>query len=145
MKRLITMFLCCGMISAFGSDAVKASQWGFHAENATECLQKAIDSGAPKILVDNMGKDWIVDKIHLRSDLELTFADGVTVRALPGAFHGLNDSLFEATDCKNISLKGNGKVRLVMNKKDYQDIKRYKPSEWRNTLCFRGCENIHVT
>ena len=116
MKRLITMFLCCGMISAFGSDAVKASQWGFHAENATECLQKAIDSGAPKILVDNMGKDWIVDKIRLRSDLELTFADGVTVRALPGAFHGLNDSLFEATDCKNISLKGNGKVRLVMNK-----------------------------
>lgn len=145
MKRLITMFLCCGMISAFGSDAVKASQWGFHAENATECLQKAIDSGAPKILVDNMGKDWIVDKIRLRSDLELTFADGVTVRALPGAFHGLNDSLFEATDCKNISLKGNGKVRLVMNKKDYQDIKRYKPSEWRNTLCFRGCENVLVS
>ena len=80
MKRLITMFLCCGMISAFGSDAVKASQWGFHAENATECLQKAIDSGAPKILVDNMGKDWIVDKIHLRSDLELTFADGSSGR-----------------------------------------------------------------
>ena len=65
----MTMFACCGMLSAFGSDAVKASRWGFNAENATECLQKAIDSGAPEILVDNTGKDWIVDKIRLRSNL----------------------------------------------------------------------------
>ena len=40
----------------------QASWWGFDRRvDATACLQAAIDSGAPKLIVDDMGTPWIVD------------------------------------------------------------------------------------
>lgn len=63
-----------------------ASWWGFNSGDATECLQKAIDSGVKKLIVDNTGREWLVGPIRLRSGQEIVFADGVVVRALPGAF-----------------------------------------------------------
>ncbi len=138
---LILAFCLCGAVWA---DEAVASKWGFDKENATACLQKAIDSGTKKIVVDNTGSDWIVDKIKLRSDLELVFADGVVVRALPGAFKGQNDSLFEALDSQNLILRGEGTARLVMNKKDYQNPAEYKWSEWRHMISIRGCENVTI-
>lgn len=133
------------MGAVFGTDIIKASSFGFQADNATECLQKAIDSGAKTIMVDNTGSDWVVDRIKLRSDLELVFADGVVVKALPGAFKGRNDCLFEARDSKNLILRGEGTVRLVMNKKDYQNAAAYQWSEWRHLISLRGCENVTIS
>jgi type 1 glutamine amidotransferase len=47
---------------------VKASWWGFDERESTKALQAAIDSGADKVIVEDMGLPWIVDKIQLASD-----------------------------------------------------------------------------
>lgn len=140
--KYIWILLCCSFMS--GAMAENASKWGFDPKDATACLQKAIDSGARKIVVDNTGSEWLVGPIALRSDLELVFADGVVVRALPGAFKGRNDCLFQAWDAANITIRGEGNAVLKMNKADYQDESRYQHSEWRNSLSLRGCENVVI-
>ncbi len=141
MKVIFTLF--CGMLLSMAA-AENASKWGFDKNDATECLQKAIDSGAARIVVDNTGSDWIVGPIKLRSNLELVFADGVVVRAHPDAFKGRNDCMFQAWDARNIVLRGEGGAVVKMNKKDYQDASRYSHSEWRHLLSFRGCENVTI-
>ncbi|NLE53747.1 MAG: right-handed parallel beta-helix repeat-containing protein [Lentisphaerae bacterium] len=145
MKSLLLVSMAIVMAtSARAADKVIASTFGFNAENATACLQQAIASGAKTVVVDNTGHDWIVSPIALRSDRELVFADGVVVRALPGAFHALTDALFAAQNCQNVTLRGEGLARLVMNKPDYQDAARYKRSEWRHLINIRGCENVRI-
>jgi polygalacturonase len=145
MKKILPVLLLFSLAAfARAETATRVSQWGFNAENATKCLQDAIDSGTKKLLVDNTGSDWIVNQIELRSDLELIFADGVVVRALPGAFKNQGDCLFRAMDCRNITLRGEGHAQLIMNKEDYRNPELYKWSEWRHLLSFRGCENVTV-
>ena len=122
-----------------------AAWWGFDKNDATRTLQQAINSGAKKVIVSNTGSDWIVSPITLRSNLELVFADGVTVRAKKGAFKRLHDKLFTAKGADNIIIRGEGKAVLMMNKKDYQNKANYKHSEWRNILSFLGCKNITIT
>ena len=53
-----------------------ASWWGFDKDDATDCLQNAINSGVPKLIVDNTGSDWIINKpLTLVSNQEIDFAD----------------------------------------------------------------------
>ena len=146
MKPLSALFCCLGAVAAFASGPAprKVSEWGFDEKDATECLQKAIDSGEKKLLVDNVGKDWIIRPVFLRSGVELIFADGVTVRALPGAFKDKKDCLFALHDVTDVTLRGEGKAVLKMNKKDYQDPARYARSEWRHTVSLRGAERIRI-
>ncbi|MBE6357816.1 MAG: right-handed parallel beta-helix repeat-containing protein [Lentisphaerae bacterium] len=132
----ISMTLC--------AKTVKASSFGFDPADATECLQKAINSGAKTVIVDNTGKEWIIRPVFLVSDQEIVFEKDVTIRAKKGEFKGVEDSLFTASAKKNIILRGNGNVRLIMNKVDYQDRKQYTPAEWRNCLNFLNCENVTI-
>lgn len=120
-----------------------ASWWGFKAENATACLQAAVDSGVKKLTIDNVGHEWLVEPINLRANLELIIADGVVVRAMPGKFMGGGDCLFSAWDTENITISGKGSAVLMMNKTDYQK-KPYRWAEWRHLLSFRGCKNLVV-
>ncbi|MBQ9337862.1 MAG: right-handed parallel beta-helix repeat-containing protein [Lentisphaeria bacterium] len=146
MKRLLTWFFCLGAAAVFAAGAAprKVSEWGFDENDATECLQKAIDSGEKKLVVDNVGKDWIIRPVFLRSGVELIFADGVTVRALPGAFKDKKDCLFALYGVTDVTLRGEGKAVLKMNKKDYQDPSRYARSEWRHAISLRGAERIKI-
>jgi len=122
-----------------------ASWWGFDKNDATECLQKAIDSGVSTLIVDNMGSDWIVSKpLHLVSNQQIIFADGVVVQAQKSTFHDKNDSLFNGKDLTNISLIGKGKVLLRMCRDDYADPKLYTKSEWRHGIALWGCRNVIV-
>ena len=57
----------------------KASWWGFDPEDATQSLQAAINSGVPKLTVDDVGQPWIVTPITLVSDQEILFEEGVEV------------------------------------------------------------------
>ena len=135
----------CPLMSFAADETVKASSFGFNAENATVCLQKAIDSGAKKVIVDNTGKPWIINPVKLRSDLELIFADGVVVKALPGSYRSKIDCMFSGTNVENVTLRGEGKVLLEMRKKDYQKQPDYLHSEWRHCISFRGSRNIAVS
>ena len=146
MRRLLSWCICLGTsaVLAAGAAPRKVSEWGFNEHDATECLQKAINSGEKKLLVDNVGKDWIIRPVFLRSGVELIFADGVTVRALSGAFKDRRDCLFALYGVTDVTLRGEGKVVLKMNKKDYQDPSSYARSEWRHTISLRGAERIRI-
>jgi hypothetical protein len=120
-----------------------ASWWGFDPEDATEALQAAIDSGAPKVVVENMGRPWIVSRtINLRSNQEIVFEKGVVVEAKKGAFLGKGDCLFLAALQRNITIIGYGAV-LRMRKLDYTQPP-YEKAEWRHALSIRSCENVRV-
>ena len=55
----------------------KASWWGFDKNNATKCLQDAINSGVKRLIVDNTGRDWILDRIVLASNQEIILKKNV--------------------------------------------------------------------
>ncbi len=119
-----------------------AAWWGFDRQDATACLQAAIDSGAATVVVPYVGADWIVTPIKLRSGLELVFEPGVVVLAKKGAFRGKGDSMFTAVDAADITVRGYG-ATLRMRKKDYQR-EPYDKAEWRMTLDFMGCRRVRV-
>ena len=123
-------------------EEVAASDFGFNTDDATEALQKAIDSGAARVVVDKQDSPWIVSKtIRLASNQEIVFEGGVGVMAKKGAFRGGGDCLFVARDVANLTLRG--KATLQMRKEDYLKPP-YKKAEWRHALSLRGCTNVKV-
>ena len=123
---------------------VKVTDFHPGKNDATEAIRKAIGSGASKVIFDHPGFEYLTEPIMLRSNQELIFEDGVSVRAMPGKFKGLGDSLFTCKGLKNVILRGNGKATLRMNKKDYQNQAIYKHSEWRFGIALFNSENIQI-
>lgn len=123
---------------------VRASWWGFDPVDATAALQAAINSGAKRLVIENLGAPWITDGLQLASDQEIVFSDGVVVQAKRGAFQEPNASLFSATSKRNITLTGHG-ATLRMWKQDYDDKAKYKHAEWRHVLNFKSCAGVRVT
>jgi hypothetical protein len=122
----------------------RAAWWGFDPADATAALQAAIDSGARKLVVEDMGAPWITDKLKLAGDQEIVFEKGVVVLAKRGSFRGGNDSLFSAVSKKNITLTGDS-ATLRMWKQDYDDKTQYKHAEWRHVLAFWSCAGVRIT
>jgi polygalacturonase len=145
MKRFfIFLSLALTVMLAAAPSEVKVSSFAPGKDDATAAFNAAIATGAKKVIVDDPGFPYIIRPVILRSDLELVFMDKVVVRAKRGEFHGQGDSLFKATDVRNITIRGEGNVILEMNKSDYQDSSKYSWSEWRMCLSFRGCENVVI-
>lgn len=133
--------------SAFASeDTVRASSFGWTADDATECLTRALYSGARKIIIDRQASDWIVRPIVVTNAFtgEIVVEDGVVVRAKRGEFKDRGAALFYFHQAHDAVLRGEGKARFVMNKRDYQDPDRYAFSEWRHTLAVNNCRNFTV-
>ena len=124
------------------SPGVRASQWGFDRTDATRCLQAAIDSHAPRLIVDHCGAPWITDKIRLASNQEIVFEKGVEIVAKKGAFLGRGDALFSLICVSNVTLRGYG-ATLRMRRSDY-DAPPYAKAEWRHALNIQSCANIRV-
>ncbi len=156
MKFLIALLLLSGMAGAQDYSReigevksgqrteARASWWGFNRENATQCLQAAIDSGVKKLIIDQTGSEWLIDPIALKDNQEIVVAAGVTVRARPGGYLPAWDCLLKATGRENIVLRGEPGAVLAMNKQDYQDSTRYRHSEWRHALSLLSCRNVTV-
>ena len=119
-----------------------AAWWGFDPEDSTEYLQAAINSGASRVIIPNMGQDWVVRPIFLRSNLELVFEPGVVVTAKKGEYHGTNDSVFTARDVENLVLRGYG-ATIRMHKEDYMSP-AYRKAEWRMALNIRSSKNVQI-
>jgi hypothetical protein len=122
----------------------RAAWWGFDPADATAALQAAINSGARKLVVEDMGAPWITDKLALAGGQEIVFEKGVEVLAKRGAFRNGNDSLFSANSKQNITLTGDG-ATLRMWKQDYDDKAQYKHAEWRHVLAFWSCAGVRIT
>ncbi|MBP5620985.1 MAG: right-handed parallel beta-helix repeat-containing protein, partial [Thermoguttaceae bacterium] len=137
----LTAAICAsGAISA--ADAVVASSFGFNAEDATDCLQKAIDSGAKTVVVDKQSGPWIVRPITLRSDLELVLQEGTEIVAKRGEFKSKGECLLRASQASNITIRGEGEgATLRMRKLDYWN-EPYEKSEWRHGVSLLSSENV---
>jgi hypothetical protein len=119
-----------------------AAWWGFDPEDSTEYLQAAINSGASRVIIPNMGQDWIVRPIFLRSNLELVLEDGTVVTAKKGEYHGKRDSVFTAQDVENLIIRGYG-ATIRMHKEDYA-APPYEKAEWRMGINIRGAKNVEI-
>ena len=76
--------------------------WGFDPADSTAALQTAINSGARRLIVGDMGTPWITDKLTLTGNQQIVFEKGVVVQARRGAFRGSGDCLFSAALKTNI-------------------------------------------
>lgn len=123
-------------------ETAKASWWGFDSTDATKALQAALRCRAKRVVVEDMGRPWIVTTIRLPSDKEIVFESGAVVEAKRGEFLGKGDCLLVASGCKNLSLRGEG-ATLRMHKSDYHKPP-YELAEWRHALTLRNCENVTV-
>lgn len=130
-------------IPAHAKTVNAAKMPGFNPANATKALQAALDSGADKVIVPDVGKPWIVTPLQLRSNQTVIFKPGVVILAKKGKFHGLNDSLFTASGVKNLTIIGDG-ATWRMHKKDYANPKKYKHAEWRMGLKILGSSNVTI-
>ncbi len=119
-----------------------AAWWGFDPDDATEYLQAAIDSGVSRLIVPDMGTDWVVRPITLRSDLELILEEGVVVTAKKGAYVGTSESVFTARNVQNLTLRGYG-ATIRMHKEDYTKPP-YPRGEWRMGIVIRGGKNVQI-
>ena len=148
-RSLVWCFLAVIIISVSGIEAaenisvVNAKDYGFDETDATDALQTAINSGAQKVVIPNVGKEWIVNRtINLVSNQVLYFEPGVVIVAEKGAFQAKGAVLFDIDQKKNITLIGYG-ATLKMQKADYMSPD-YEKSEWRHILQVRSSENIHI-
>lgn len=150
-KQSIALFAALVSISAVTADSVPDSSWvkvssfGFDPADSTEIVQKAIDSGARKLILDDCGSPWVVRPLTMRSNVELVFEDGVELVAKRGEFKGTLDVLVNCVSVSNIVIRGLGAKGgvLRMHKKDYQGS-AYVKSEWRHALRLTGVENVRV-
>lgn len=132
-------------VKAGSVSTAQASWWGFNADDATEALQQAINSGVSKLVIDNVGSPWIINKpITLASNQEIIFDKDVLVLAKKGSFKGVNDCLFIGKNIKNSTLSGHPGATLQMQRADYTDPNLYKRSEWRHGISYIDSENIVI-
>lgn len=132
-----------------------AAWWGFQEEDSTEALQAAINSGAKRVIVPNMTKDWVVLPLKLAGHQELILEDGVVITAKRGEYRGKGDSLLNARDISDLVIRGYG-ATVRMQKEDYITgdlLDRLKWNRWfgaypkaegRMTLRLRGATNVGV-
>ncbi|NOX55711.1 MAG: right-handed parallel beta-helix repeat-containing protein [Planctomycetes bacterium] len=120
----------------------KASWWGFDSEDATDTLQAALDSGVKRLIVENMGRPWIVRPLRVPSNIEIVFEKGAVVEAKRGEFKGGNDSLFHIILQENVALIGYGAI-LRMHRSDY-DRPPYAKAEWRHVLNIKSSRNVKI-
>ncbi len=63
-------------------DTANAVWWGFDPNDSTAAIQAAIDSGAAKVIIPNVGKDWITEPLFLNNDDQEIFFEPGVVRDL---------------------------------------------------------------
>ena len=135
------------LVGAANDKTVKASSFGWNAEDSTAALQSAFDSGARKVVIDRQAGDWITRPLFItNSNIEVVLADGVVLKAKRGEYYGKNECLIRITGkATNIVLRGEGKASLKMNKADYLDPKNnYAFSEWRHAVSILSARNVTV-
>ena len=134
--------LCVG--SVFADEEVKVSSFGGNAEDATEFFQKALDSGAKRVVVDRAGSPYIVRPLFVRSNTRVLFEEGVEVLAKAGEFRDLFDALFTLHGVTNVLMRGLGKgATLKMRIKDYQAAP-YLRGEWRHAVNLLSVRNVMI-
>lgn len=145
MKNLaISVISLFAGISAFAAvDTVKASRFGYEKTDATKCLQAAFDSDAATVIIDNVGSEWLSGSLRInRDNLTIVFDEGVTLRALPGAFPKKSASFIHAKGRKNIRFIGREGSLMTMNKEEYRQIDARFQGGHRHAFCCMNNDGV---
>jgi hypothetical protein len=121
---------------------VYASDFGFNPTDSTSALQQALDSSASTVVIDNVGVEWLTRPLTLnRDNVCVTFQPGVTVRAKPGGFPNVGDTVLKLHGRANVTLSGYG-ASIAMNKQEYIDL--HDGGEWRMALAIDSCSDVTI-
>ncbi|WP_394749396.1 right-handed parallel beta-helix repeat-containing protein [Spongiimicrobium salis] len=136
-----TLLWCILGVSVSKADTVKASDFGYNKENATEAFQKAIRSANDTIIVDLQENPWNVDPSWFNNlrDKTIIFESGVILQQRKGAFNGKLDMLFRLEKSTNITIIGYG----ATFKMDRESLGRLG-SEFRNSIALYDCSHITI-
>ncbi|MCD4831339.1 MAG: right-handed parallel beta-helix repeat-containing protein [Anaerohalosphaeraceae bacterium] len=110
--------------------------FGFNASDSTSYIQAAIDSGASKVTIPNIGQTWISGPLTLLDDQELRLDSGVLLMAKSGAF-GTYDSFLTADKLYNVKVIGYG-AEIRMRKGSYGS------SQWIHGIRLDGVRGAEI-
>ena len=122
-------------------DASKIAKAPFNERDATRALQAAVDSGAKKIWVPDMGKPWLINMIKLRSNREILLEKGVVIETKPGSGFYQGGHLFRGSKLENVTIKGYG-ATLKMRRDLFLGGKPYKRTEHRHAIVIYASKNV---
>ena len=112
-STVFALFAAAALSAEERPETVRAADFGWDLEDATECLQRAIDSGAKTVIVDPQQGDWIVRPIKLTNSNVEVVLKGVSIRAKRGEFRDKHDSLIQISGgATNVTLRGEGRSVL---------------------------------
>ena len=133
-----------GVWAAAAGESVKVSDFGYDAADATAIVQKALDSGAGKVVFDAAKGPWVVTPVFVRSDTVVEFEEGAELLAKPGDFLPVRSSLLNLLAVTNVTLRGCGAGATVRMR--YADYLKppYAPAEWRHALNIMSSKNVTV-
>ena len=75
-------------------DDLWARKCGFDKKDSTACLQKAVDYGNPRIVIDEQPGPWVTGPIHVHRDIEICIGPGTRFVRKPGTFLSDDDRIF---------------------------------------------------
>ena len=131
----------------------RASCFGTNASDSTDILQAALSSGASTVLIDDIGKPWIVRPLFVTTnDSSIIFGRNVRLLAKRDEFHGYNDALLSFRGVRNITVVGNN-ATLQMRRADYAvpswgscpSCRPYKKSEWRAGIMIAQSDDLRIS
>jgi hypothetical protein len=116
---------------------------GVNSTDATAALQAALSSHASSLLIDDIGRPWIVGPLFLSNatNMVVELQPAVHILARQNFFHGTHDSLLRISQAQNLTINGNGAL-LQMRRDDYAQPSRgtcpscgnYSKAEWRSGI-----------
>ena len=122
-------------------------QWGgYRADDATQAVQAAVNSGMSTVIIPDVGSPWIVRPIDLPSNVHLVLEPGAVVQAKAGAYPGAQDAVLSVIDKDNVVIEAYG-ATIRMPREEYIppfDYDDYVIGEWRHGVNIRGSRNVQV-
>lgn len=148
---------CCGRMSfafvvLFSGSFCRATpvnvseRFGYDPVDATVNLQRALDSGCERIVVDASHGVWNVRPLRGRSGQTIEFEKGAYIRAKRGEFHDRHEPLIKFEYCTNVTIVGAGPdvCGFRMWHEDYTNAAKYAKSEWRHAVSLLSCADVRI-
>ena len=125
-----------------------SSCFGYSETDNTQFLQAAIDTGAKKIIIANLGPGknrWIAQTLQLRKPNQtIFFEDGVVLEAMRGAFKSTGlGFLMGQHRLPGLTLSGYG-ATVKMWREDYANKALYNHSEDRHAFQCVSCADLTI-
>ena len=132
------LFIICGEQSVV-AQSVKVSSFGYHHDDASVAIKRAMNSSYDTLIIDRQPQDWLIGPLRFYdiNSKVIIFEEGVLLRAKLGFFPQKKDGLLSFWDSNNLKIYGNG-ATIQMNKDEYVD------GQWRHGISLRSCSNFLI-